>query len=354
MKIAEFTESFADFMAACPVEAQAPGARYVFMSDLHFGDGGSRDDLEPNRDLVLAALADYLDRGHVLVLNGDIEDLHKFAYRDIRAAWPGAYELLDAFAAAGRLRKILGNHDLRLAARDDHPYELLHGLRIATRSGTIFSYHGHQASRFFSKHHYADEFIAKRIAKTLKIRNTSIAGSSRYRYVAERRLYRASKRLGILSITGHTHRPLFESLSKYDSLRFSVEDLVREFPTASPDRREAIASLVGVYRAELSRLDKKDRHYDYSRGLYEEGDFVIPCLFNSGCATGRQGMTALELSGDELALVHWGRSAEARPYLEREAESVDRVGGAFSRYRLKSASLEGAFARIALLGREEA
>jgi hypothetical protein len=82
----------------------------------------------------------------------------------------------------------------------------------------------------------------------------------------ERRIYKASKRLGLVSIAGHTHRPLFESLSKYDSLRYSMESLIRDYP----------------------RADKEER------------DFVIPCLFNTGCATGGSGLTAIEIEREAL------------------------------------------------------
>src|SRR5512145_2462339 len=112
MKFKDFFKSFEEFLKAIPSEELREDGRYVFLSDLHLGNGGKRDDLERNRGLVMDSLSRwYLERGYTLVLNGDIEDVHKFKLEDIRKAWPGFFEILDAFASAGRLRKIVGNHD---------------------------------------------------------------------------------------------------------------------------------------------------------------------------------------------------------------------------------------------------
>jgi hypothetical protein len=59
-------------------------------------------------------------------------------------------------------------------------------------------------------------------------------------------VYGFSSRRKIVSIIGHIHRPLFESLSKIDTLKYRIEQLCRHYPLASPpalrdpggDRRE--------------------------------------------------------------------------------------------------------------------
>ncbi len=351
MKFREFLTSFNRLVESCPSEALGAEARYVFLSDLHLGDGGRRDDLAHNRDLVQRALRDwYLERGYILILNGDIEDLSKFRLRDIRVAWCGLYALLDEFAAAGRLRKIVGNHDLGLLREKDYPYELIHGLSLTHAGKRIFAFHGHQASRFFVEYDYLSDFIVRYLAKPLRIRNSSISDDSKHRFKAERRIYRAARRLGIITISGHTHRPLFESLSKYDSLRWSIEELLKEYSTADAERRVDIVTLVGIYSEELERLGKKELRHGLSRGLYEEKSLLIPCLFNSGCATGKNGMTAIEIANGSIELVHWSAGPAVRDYIEREAISRDSVAGAgIARYVLRRDQLDQVFVRIELL-----
>ncbi len=352
MDFSDFLASFREFLETSPsLNIEADG-RYVFLSDLHMGDGGGSDDLEHNRSLVASALRDwYLERGYTLILGGDIEELQKFKLAKIRKAWGELYEIFDAFAARGALRKLVGNHDLALLREADYPYPLLHGLRLERAGRSLFCFHGHQASKLFVKHKYVSDFVVRYLAKPLKVKNASISGDSRQRFKAERRIYRASKRLGIVSLCGHTHRPLFESLSKYDSLRWSIEELLREYPASGSERKARIAELVGLYRGECERLGKGELRWGLSRSLYEEKSLLIPCVFNSGCATGRNGMTALEIEGGRIGLVHWAREGKARPYLLEEASLKDRIeGGEASRYLLRQAELDHVFARLDLLG----
>jgi len=353
MKFKDFFPSFENLLASAPVEKLDDGARYVFFSDLHAGDGGPKDDLAPNRGLIQNVLERYyLDRGFTLVLNGDIEDLSKFSYSAIREAWPLLFSTFDAFSASGRLRKILGNHDLGLLRRRDYPYELLHSLVLNRGGHRLFVFHGHQSSKLFSENDYITGFVVRFLAKPLSIRNSSINGDSRRRFDTERLIYRASRKLGLVSITGHTHRPLFESLSKYDSLRWSIEELLREYSFADGRRREHIIDLIDIYREELSRLGKKERNHALSWGLYDPGSLIIPCLFNSGCATGKKGVTALEYEGGSLSLVQWTGIKGPSAYVEREAIIKDRLEGTpYSRYVLRSESVDNVFARLELLGR---
>ncbi len=347
----EFLASFSRLMGACPAEALDEGGRYVFLSDLHLGDGGKGDDLAHNGRLVEAALEQwYLPRGYTLVLNGDVEDLNKFSLPAIRAAWARLYGIFDAFAAAGRLRKIIGNHDLALLQEKDYPYPLLHGLTLERNGKRIFVCHGHQASRFFVKYDYLSEFIVRYLAKPLRVKNSSISGDSRHRFKNERRIYRAARALGVMVVAGHTHRPLFESLSKYDSLRWAIEELLREYAISDVAQRPRIAELIGIYREELERLSRKELRKDLSRSLYGDGPLLVPCLFNSGCATGKHGITALEIDRLTISLQHWTDDAAARPYIAREALYVDRLDEGTARYTLKADHLDQVFARIELLG----
>jgi len=353
MKFSDFLGSFREFMEASPVLRIDDASRYVFLSDLHMGDGGKSDDLRYNGDLARTVLAEwYQARGYTLILGGDIEDLQKFKQNRISAAWASLYEVFDLFADRGALWKLVGNHDLGLLRQKEPPYPLHHGLVLERNGRSMFCFHGHQASKLFARFMYLSDFMVRYLAKPLKFRNTNISRDSRQRFKAERRIYRASKKLGIVSICGHTHRPLFESLSKYDSLRWSIEELLREYPSSSSERKEKIGRLVEMYGAECARLDKAELRWGLSKSLYEEKSLLIPCVFNSGCATGKHGMTAIEINGGAISLVHWAREEGARPYIVEEALLKDRLEGTgIARFLLKQADLDYVFARIDLLGK---
>jgi len=351
MKMLEFMATMKTMYEQAKRESLDPSSRIVFLSDLHMGDRGSHDDFRRNADLVVDTLSShYLADGWKLVLNGDVEELHKFKPASIRSAYPDVYGLFKSFDERAGLVKILGNHDLGLLLYDDHEFKLEHALRLDRHDGSVLAFHGHQSSKLFMKYNYLSDFIVRYIADPLKIRNAEMPMTSKRRFKAERRIYRASKELGVVTIAGHTHRPLFESFSKYDTLRWTIESLLRRYTAEAADEKERIASLITVYSAEFKRLSKKERGAKVSRSLYEREELLAPCMFNSGCATGRSGYTAIEIRGDAISLVYWTRSGQARPYIDREALCRDALAGTpWVRYTVATDSLEYIMARARLL-----
>jgi hypothetical protein len=71
MNFSDFLGSFREFLKGSPVLHIDDGSRYVFLSDLHMGDGGKSDDLRYNGELTKTVLARwYLERGYTLILGG--------------------------------------------------------------------------------------------------------------------------------------------------------------------------------------------------------------------------------------------------------------------------------------------
>lgn len=96
--------------------------KLVVFSDLHMGDGGKNDDFLPNADLFFQALTHYRNEGHVLVLNGDIEELQRSSLPKIMRRHEKVYSLFDVFHSENRLYKTIGNHDQKLAVMKNVPY----------------------------------------------------------------------------------------------------------------------------------------------------------------------------------------------------------------------------------------
>lgn len=260
MKMQEFMTTMRTLVDGARCERTGPETRIVFMSDFHLGDGGKSDDFRRNADLVSGALASYyLKKDWRLVLNGDIEDLYKFKAAKIRAAYGALYDILQAFSRGPGLVKIVGNHDLGLLLHDDYEFPLENALRLDRGDGSFLVYHGHQSSRLFMKYNHLSDFLVRYIADPLKIHNTDVAMTSRKRFKAERRMYRVSKDLGIISIVGHTHRPLFESFSKYDSLRWNIEALLRRYADASEQERPDLVTLIQIYRDSIDYVMARSR-----------------------------------------------------------------------------------------------
>jgi len=300
MTDSQFSEALFNQMRAAPELALDPASKVVIMSDFHMGDGSSNDDLRRNGERAL-------------------------------------FCLFDRFAREGRLYKISGNHDDDLLEMSRYPYALHPGIKLAWRDRKLYVFHGHQASGFLTKHNDLSGAFVRYVFHTLGIRNKSPSRDSVRRYSVERRIYAFSRSSGIASVIGHTHRPLFESLSKYDHLRYEIERLCIEYSAADPARREAIAAAVELYKEEFRRMGRKEKRRGNSRGLYGS-DLLLPCLFNSGCAVGKKGVTAIEIEEGRISLAYWFEEGKERRYLKLETGDA--------------AALEGTRYRRALIGNE--
>lgn len=326
--------------------------RLVVFSDLHMGDGGSRDDFLRNSDLFIRALRDYyIPEGFTVLLNGDIEELQRFSLRRVYAAWPAVYRLFEWLQSQGRLYKIYGNHDIDLLLHQhtDAILPVYPSVRLDLAGKQVLVFHGHQASRFLGKYNHVSGFFLRYFATPLGIKNFTTSHDSSKQYLTERRVYDFARRSKSLCIIGHTHRPLFESLSKIDSLRFRIEGLCRNYPMASEGERKHIESTLSQYKQELDYLLQKDRKNGLRSSLYNNG-VLVPCLFNSGCTIGKRGMTGLEITDNTIRLVHWFDQRVSRKYFRYNGYEPNQLTDTdYYRTIINEDCLDYIFTRITLL-----
>ena len=341
------TKVLIDLYHSAPVIEMSPKDKIVIFADLHMGDGSVLDDFRRNSEFFKTILSGYyLKRGFRLILNGDVEDLQKFSYESIKEKWAEIYAVFDEFDRKGDFFKNIGNHDELLYQRksdgDQH-----RGIRLKFMDNDIFVFHGHQVQRLYMKHNYLAYFVVRYLLKTLRIKNKTAAYDSEKRFKVERRVYDFSSRHKIVSIIGHTHRPLFESMSKINYLKFNIELLVRKYPTASKPEKEKIEIKVREFKTELERC--------YSKGQYLHSSIynvsiAIPCLFNSGCVIGKRGMTAIEIGNEQISLVHWFDSRRSNRDLQHFEYQPERFGDTnYYRVLLNTNFLSYVFSKIKLL-----
>jgi predicted phosphodiesterase len=250
---------------------------------------------------------------------------------------------LEEFASRGRLERLVGNHDAELAVlRDPYPApRLLESLRLVHGGDSLLLFHGHQAS--FLQTHFLGlvAVLLRYVANPLGVHNWSVARSSRRRFRVERRVYSFARGERQVVLIGHTHRPLFESLSKLDALRFRIESLCRQIPAAAARRRPALERELARRKQQLEQvLARRGRDPE---GILYDWPLLVPCLFNSGCCIGKRGLTGLEIAEGGIALVHWFDPSRSR----RSGQAV--AGTPYRREVLEQEPMDYLFTRVRLL-----
>jgi UDP-2,3-diacylglucosamine pyrophosphatase LpxH len=241
-----------------PVFSMNRSDRLVIVSDLHMGDGRGHDDFRRTSSLFENIFEKfYLDRGFKVILNGDIEELHKFSLRNIFDRWSSIYDLFERFQDGPGIFKLFGNHDYDFFFNRFHEriHEQFESIRLKYMEGELFFLHGHQSSHWLERLHRTNQLLIRSIVNPLKLRNFELTLDNKPVTKKEFRMSRFSLDNRILTFMGHTHRPLFGSHSG------------------------------------------------------------VPGLFNSGAAIGKKGITTLEIENGYLSLVHWWDRSGVKRYL---------------------------------------
>ncbi|MEL7148074.1 MAG: metallophosphoesterase [Bacteroidota bacterium] len=320
----------------------------VIFSDLHMGDGSNKDDFKVNAELFAYALEKYyLKKQFKLVLNGDVEELQRYSMPKIHKAWNHVIKLFSEFGSD--LHKTVGNHDLQLSVLP--PDQLAHPIEEAIKlkfdEGDIFVFHGHQASRKYQRHNQLVGLTLKYFANPLGIKNYSVSHDSKKQYKIEKIAYHHAAYNKIVSIIGHTHRPLFESLHKTDRIRFRIEQLCREYAT---NRDQRIAKAIKALKKSLKSAHKEAPQTGTEQGYMYNSLFHLPCLFNSGTVIGKRGMTCLEIHDGKISLVHWFDKKTSKKYLRTNENQPQQQGDTdYYRMVINTDDLKYIFARVKLL-----
>ena len=221
MKEKKLNESLTKLFQEVPNLTITDRDKIVVFSDLHMGNGGKQDDFLPNSVFFKYILEQYyLKNNYKLILNGDIEELQKFSFKQITEKWRDLYQLFSQFEKEQAFFKIVGNHDQELLAKKS-PFlnsktPIYQGVKLNYHDHHLVVFHGHQASLLMERFHFFCTLILKYIANPMRIKNYSVSHDSAVKYNTEKRVYNFARNQKIVSLIGHTHRPLFESLSKND------------------------------------------------------------------------------------------------------------------------------------------
>ncbi|RYY95508.1 MAG: metallophosphoesterase, partial [Chitinophagaceae bacterium] len=210
--------------------------KFIIFSDQHKGGRNGADDFANCEPAYLAALDHYNAEGYTLVDLGDSEELWENGWLTVSKAHAATFGREKKFHDRGAFIKIFGNHDLQwdndpLAAvylRSVYGTEMpvYEGvvLRTETAGGPldIFCTHGHQGDEVSDGNWFSKFFVARiwaPLQSWLAINPNTPAYDTTLKTLHNTLMYEwSAAQPRLLLVTGHTHQPVFESLTHIERL----------------------------------------------------------------------------------------------------------------------------------------
>lgn len=285
--------------------------RIVLFSDMHKGTGDGSDDFKTALPNYLAALDYYHAHQYHFINLGDSEELWENTLLGVMQAYPETFAAEKRFADRNAFTKIYGNHDLFW---DNDPFAPLYlkklfgkvlpiyggiVLRIQGSSETldIFCTHGHQGDQQSDGNAFSKWFVSYiwgPLQSFLRINPNSPSSNDDQKTAHNHMMYEWSAlQSNTLLITGHTHQPVFQSLTHLERLYLRLEEA-----TTSNDM-PALQSI-------LEEIPKRRQQYAFVNSSFKT---MKPTYFNTGCCCFANGnITGIEIADGKIRLVKWSQS----------------------------------------------
>ncbi|SDE77903.1 Calcineurin-like phosphoesterase superfamily domain-containing protein [Mucilaginibacter pineti] len=280
---------------------------YIILSDQHKGARDDMDIFALAEKNYLTALDHYDNEKFFYINLGDSEELWENLFITIKRHNKATFDAEKRFIKRKAFLKIFGNHDLYW---DNDPLAIpglmqIYGEAIKIYEGAIlqttinkkplniYMTHGHQGDlqsdgNWFSKWFVSD--IWAPLQAYLKINPNTPANNDQLKTDHNRIMYEwSSTREHTLLITGHTHQPVFKSLTH-------LEKLYDEMARAK--KANNTAALAEIEKQITNRHMQGDAVPDFST--------YHPTYFNSGCCCFNDGdITGIEIAQGSIRLIKW-------------------------------------------------
>ena len=282
--------------------------KLIIFSDQHKGTRNGADDFLMCEQNYLEALEYYYQNGFHFIDLGDCEELWENMVISVKKEQKPAFEKEKKFIPNNALIKIFGNHDLYWKNDPFAPFMLkeIYGTQLPIHEGVvlqteikgkqlnIFCTHGHQGDAVSDGNWFSKFFVSKvwgPLQSYLKINPNTPAYDDHLKTVHNQIMYDWSAvQKDLLLITGHTHQPVFESLTH-------IERLYRQLLFARKVKDEGIT--------ESLEKEIAFRKFEYTH-VSDDYLKLKPTYFNSGCCCFSDGdITGIEIAEGNLRLIKW-------------------------------------------------
>lgn len=254
-------------------------SKFVFISDVHRGDGTSFDSLLPNENIYLTALKYYFKNNFTYVEVGDGDELWKNVnFNEIAYIYEDVFKVLNKYNEDNRLYMIYGNHDI-------------------IKKNKNFKVKQEKALRKIGAN-YGKEFLKL-------ISNINFYSGINFNYIP----------LNEKFLVTHGHQLDFINCELYVISRFLVRYIWKflsgvfgfKDPTSSAKsktkRSRIDIELQNWTRDNYNMLLCGHTHNSRFPELYE------PPYFNDGCCVLPYAITAIEIENGNITLVKWSVDA---------------------------------------------
>ncbi len=282
----------------------------IIFTDLHKGTRDGADDFAICEDNYLAALEYYHQLKFYYINLGDSEELWENILPNVIRYNKASFEKEKQFADRRAFVKIYGNHDLYwgndplapgfLKAIYEKPVKAYAGavLRAELPYGHLdfFCTHGHQGDAQSDGNAFSKWFVSYiwgPLQAFLEINTNSPSTNSSLKTLHNQFMYEwSAAQQNLVLITGHTHQPVFNSLTHLERLYLRLEEAQQH------GEQEKIRSI-------LEEIPRRKREYDHVSNRYHT---MRPAYFNAGCCCFADGtITGLEIAGGFIRLVKWSK-----------------------------------------------
>jgi len=289
-----------------PFNSQAH--RFIIFSDQHKGRRNGADDFMYAEKSYLQALRYYDENKFHLICLGDCEELWENTVLQVMKHNHASFDHEKRFIRRNAFTKIVGNHDLDWEIDPLAPaylkkiYEatvpVLQGVVLETKIHNkvlkILCTHGHQGDLQSDGNWFSKFFVTKiwaPLQSYLRIYPNTPAYDQGLKTKHNQMMYEWSReQQDLILITGHTHQPVFESMTHHERLQWQKH---RALQQQNPQWAESLENELRWQRAEQATV--VDNYIDFR-----------PVYFNSGCCCFAGGyITGIEIEGGCIRLVKW-------------------------------------------------
>lgn len=281
--------------------------KFIIFSDQHKGAKNNSDDFVLAENNYLAALDYYYQQGFYYINLGDSEELWENTLLQIIKNNQASFKAEKQFVQANRFIKIFGNHDLywgndplasiTLRSLYGQAVPIYEGLvlkaTINQKNVGIFLTHGHQGDLQSDGNWFSKWFVSNvwaPLQSFLKINLNTPSNNDTLKSAHNRMMTDwVANQTDLLLITGHTHQPVFASLTH-------IESLYKQLANAKKNNQnELIKNLETAIKVTYFTTDNLPDFATYKSSYFNSGC----CCFDDGDITG------IEIEGGMIRLVKW-------------------------------------------------